>query len=115
MAGFGHPRRFIYRQRPERWVDVIDADTEQRVMSVQLPEGALRVEDMAVIERELRKLAEDEKGVEPEYVKIEVVGWPDEDLPRGSVLLVHPDVSLEVDAEELARALRPFVRSWGGR
>ena len=45
---------------------------------------------------------------EPSEASIEVVGPPDEDLENGFVLLVHPEVSLAVPREFLARALRAF-------
>lgn len=33
-----------------------------------------------------------------------------ENVPAGCVHLVHPDVTLEVGVDDLARALRPFLK-----
>lgn len=73
------------------------------------------IEGRAHFKRDNPAFREDGDEGQPPDVDVVLCGHPEEDLPRGAVLLVHPDVSLEVDAEELARALRPFVRAWGGR
>lgn len=33
-----------------------------------------------------------------------------EEVPAGCVHIVHPDVTLEIGVEDLARALRPFLK-----
>jgi hypothetical protein len=42
--------------------------------------------------------------------EVEIVGHPTDDLEAGSVLLSCGPVSIECDADELRRAVMPFVR-----
>ena len=39
----------------------------------------------------------------------EVVGYPDEDLNRGQILIVAGPISLTINARDLADALLPFL------
>lgn len=43
--------------------------------------------------------------------ELKVIGHPDEDLLPGRVLLVGPGISVECDANELTRALKPFIQN----
>jgi hypothetical protein len=47
---------------------------------------------------------------EDELGEICVIGPPDEPMPTGRVCLVGHGVSIECDAGELARALKPFIK-----
>lgn len=55
-------RKLAYRHKPGNVVEVRDADTDEWVMTVTLPEGGLRPEDMPAIERQLLRIAEQQKG-----------------------------------------------------
>lgn len=46
---------------------------------------------------------------------VELVGHPSENLDHGQVLLIHPKVSLELNVDDLERALRVFRRGYGPR
>ncbi len=48
-------------------------------------------------------------------VPIEIVDESLEPIGRGNVLLIHPLVSLELNVDELERALRVFRRGYGPR
>lgn len=57
------------------------------------------------------------KGLhEPDHqaleLPIEIIGPDNEDVPSGCVRLVHPEVTLEIGVEDLARALRPFLKNY---
>lgn len=50
------------------------------------------------------------EGDDEQEVPVEIVGHPDEELPSGCILLIHPKVSLELSVSELQAALRMFER-----
>lgn len=49
---------------------------------------------------------------EPTEEEVTVLGSDNEDVPSGCVHLVFPSVTLEFGAEDLARALRPFLKGY---
>lgn len=56
-----------------------------------------------------QQLLDQNDAAEDEMFAATVVGSPDEDLAPGMVLIDFGPVAVEVNAEELTRALRPFV------
>lgn len=56
-----------------------------------------------------QQLLDQNDAAECEMFAATVVGSPDEDLAPGMVLIDFGPVAVEVNAEELTRALRPFV------
>ena len=72
--------------------------------SIPADETPLSAETIHAIEE---FVAQDEMS-ETEFATATIVGHPDEDLPRGMVLLSCGPVSIECDAADLRRAMLAF-------